>query len=101
MLMIDDIIATAGTAAEACKLVREQGAKRIILAGTHPVLCGKAVGRLAESAIDHLAVADTIPLPDPVRAKLRGLTVLTVSELLGEAIRRIHRNESVSSLFMK
>jgi ribose-phosphate pyrophosphokinase len=101
VLMIDDMIATAGTAVEACKLVRNHGAKRIILAATHGVLCGPAVDRLAYAPIDHLAVTDTIPIPEEVRARLSTLTILTVSELIGEAIRRIHRHESVSSLFMK
>jgi len=100
VLMIDDIIATAGTVLQACKLVRSQGAKRIVVAATHGVLCGPAVERLDEAPIDHLAVTDTIPVPETIRARLKNLTVLTVSELLGEAIRRIHRNESVSSLFM-
>ena len=63
VLMIDDMIATAGTAVEACKLVRKNGAKRIILAATHGVLCGPAVERLADAPIDHLAVTDTIPIP--------------------------------------
>jgi ribose-phosphate pyrophosphokinase len=101
VLMVDDIIATAGTVCEAAKLVRAHGSRRVIVAGTHPVLCGPAVERLSNAPIDHLAVTDTIPLPDSVRTRLKYLTVLSVSELLGEAIRRIHRNESVSSLFMK
>jgi ribose-phosphate pyrophosphokinase len=101
VLMIDDIIATAGTVLEACQLVRRQGARRIIVAATHGVLCGPAVQRLEQAGIDHLAVTDTIPVPEAVRSRLPSLTILTVSELLGEAIRRIHQNESVSSLFMK
>ena len=101
VLMIDDIIATAGTVVAACKLVRQHGARRIVVAATHGVLCGQAVERLAEAPIDHLVVTDTIPVSETVRGKLKNLTVLTVCELLGEAIRRIHMNESVSSLFMK
>ncbi len=101
VLMVDDIIATASTVVQASELVREHGARRIIVAATHGVLCGPAVERLADAPIDHLAVTDTIPIPEAVREKLPNLTVLSISELLGEAIRRIHRNESVSSLFMK
>ncbi len=101
VLMVDDIIATAGTVTQACGLVREYGARRVIVFATHAVLCGPAVERLAQAPIDHLAVTDTIPVSDDVRRKLPNLTVLTVGELLGEAIRRIHRHESVSSLFMK
>ena len=101
VLMVDDMIATAGTIVQATKLVRERGAKRVIISATHGVLCGPAIERLNNAEIDHLAITDTIPLRDEARQQLPNLSVLTVSELLGEAIRRIHRNESVSSLFMK
>ncbi len=101
VLMVDDIIATAGTVVRAAELVRRNGARKIIVAATHAVLCGPAVEHLSNAPIDHLAVTDTIPVPPVVRARLPNLTILTVSELLGEAIRRIHRHESVSSLFMK
>ncbi|MFH1748515.1 MAG: ribose-phosphate pyrophosphokinase [Planctomycetota bacterium] len=101
VLMIDDIIATAGTAVEACKLVRAHGARRIIVAAAHGVLCGPAVERLENAPIDHLAVTDSVNIPASVRGRLACLSILTVSELLGEAIRRIHRHESVSSLFME
>jgi ribose-phosphate pyrophosphokinase len=101
VLMVDDIIATGGTVARASELVRKNGARQIIAGATHGVLCGPAVERLAAAPIDHLAVTDTIPLAPAVREKLPNLQVLSVSELMGEAIRRIHRNESVSSLFMK
>jgi len=101
VLMIDDIIATGGTAVDACRLCRQQGARRIVVAATHGVLCGAAPQRLAEAPIDCLAVTDTIPIPPSVRARLPNLVVLSVSKLIGEAIRRIHRHESVSSLFMK
>ncbi|MGE3181665.1 MAG: ribose-phosphate diphosphokinase [Phycisphaerae bacterium] len=101
VLMIDDIIATAGTVVQACKLVRAQGAKRIIVAATHGVLCGPAVERLEKSGIDELLITDTISVSDETRQRLPNLKVLSVSSLLGEAIRRIHRNESVSSLFVK
>jgi ribose-phosphate pyrophosphokinase len=101
VLMVDDIIATAGTVVEACKMVKEHGAKKIYIAATHGVLCGPALERLASAPIDDLAITDTIPLSDAARARLPHVTVLTVSELLGEAIRRIHSQESVSSLFMR
>ena len=101
VLMVDDMIATAGTVVQAAQMVRDRGAKRVIVAATHGVLCGPAVDRLCEAPIDHLAISDTIALTEEARRRLPNLTVLTVSELLGEAIRRIHRNESVSSLFLK
>ncbi|MBL8879483.1 MAG: ribose-phosphate pyrophosphokinase [Phycisphaerales bacterium] len=100
-LMIDDMIATAGTIVQAADLVRRHGAKRIVVAATHGVLCGPAIERLEKAGIDHLAVTDTIPISAEKRGRLKNLTVLSVSELLGEAILRIHRNESVSSLFLK
>ncbi len=100
VFMVDDMIATAGTVCEAAKVVRQHGAKRIIVAATHGVLCGPALERLSAAPIDDLAVTDTIPLSDEARRRLPRVTVLSVSELLGEAIRRIHHNESVSSLFM-
>ncbi len=99
-IMVDDIIATAGTVAEGCKLVRERGANRVVVAATHGVLCGPAVQRLVDAGIDQLAITDTIPLPAGA-SRITGLQVLSVSELLGEAIRRIHHDESVSSLFLK
>ena len=101
VLMVDDMIATAGTVVQAVSIVRDRGAKRVVVTATHGVLCGPAVDRLAKAEIDYLAITDTIPLSDEARQRLPNLTVLTVSELLGEAIRRIYRNESVSSLFMK
>ncbi|MBK9127056.1 MAG: ribose-phosphate pyrophosphokinase [Phycisphaerales bacterium] len=100
VLMVDDIIATGGTIAKACELVHKHGARRIMVMATHGVLCGPAVERLAAAPIDHIAVTDTIPISDEVRRRLPKLAVLSVNELMGEAIRRIHRNESVSSLFM-
>jgi len=101
VLMIDDMIATGGTVAEAAKIVKRHGAKRVFVAATHAVLCGPAYERLEAAPLDGLMVTDTIPLPAEAFKRLPCLRVLSVAELLGEAIRRIHRNESVSSLFLK
>ena len=101
VLMIDDMIATAGTVTEAAKIVRRFGAKRVCVAATHAVLCGPAFERLEKAPIDDITVTDTIPVSEEARRRLPRMKVLSVSELLGEAIRRIHRNESVSSLFLK
>jgi ribose-phosphate pyrophosphokinase len=101
VLMVDDMIATGGTVVQAANMVRERGAKRIITTCTHPVFCGPAVERLASAPIDLIGTTDTIPIRDEAKKRLPSLRLLTVSELLGEAIRRIHCNESVSSLFMK
>ena len=102
VLMIDDMISTAGTMAEGARLVKDQGARRVFVGATHAVLSGPAVERLCGESIDEILVTDTIPIAEDTR-KILGhkLTVLSVAELLGEAIRRINRNESVSSLFLK
>ncbi len=101
VLMVDDMIATAGTICEAARLVRSFGARSVTVGATHAVLCGPAMERLSSAPIDTLTVADTIPLNDKTMFGGKKIEVLSVSELLGEAIRRIHRDESVSSLFLK
>jgi ribose-phosphate pyrophosphokinase len=98
ILMCDDMIATAGTICNAAQLVKERGAKSIVVGATHGVFAGEALKRLSEAQIEEIVVTDTIPLSEEVK-KLKNLHVLTVAELFGEAIKRIHRNESISSLF--
>lgn len=101
VLMVDDMIATAGTVCQAAVAVRQRGARSVRLAATHAVLCGPALERLGTVPIDEIVVTDTIPVDEQTRQHLNGLKVLSVAPLLGEAIRRIHRNESVSILFVK
>ena len=101
VLLFDDMITTAGTATEAIRLLREHGAKRFLVGSTHAVLAGPAVDRLASADVDWIYVTDTIALRPSVRQALPQLTVLSVSKLLGEAIRRIHLNQSVSALFQQ
>jgi len=98
ILMCDDIIATAGTICSAAKLVKQRGAKDIYIGATHGVLAGPALERLEQSPINEVVVTDTIPLTAEAR-KVAKIKVLSVAAMLGEAIKRIHRNESVSSLF--
>jgi len=100
VLMMDDMIATAGTICSAARLCREEGAKKVYVGATHGVLCGPAPERLREAPIDELVVTDTIPVAQDKVAAIGKLTVLSVAELMGEAIHRIHNDESVSSLFM-
>ncbi len=96
-LMFDDMISTAGSICGAAQKVAEAGARSIFVAATHGVLCGNAIGNLEAAPVERVVVTDTIPLA-PER-KLPKISVLSVAPLLGEAIKRIHRNESVSRLF--
>lgn len=98
VLMCDDIIATAGTLCSAAKLLKDRGAKKIYAGASHGVFAGEAVKCLAKAPIDEVVVTDTIPLSAEAK-KMSKIKVLTVSRMLGEAIKRIHRNQSVSSLF--
>ena len=99
ILMCDDIIATAGTVCTAAALVKERGAGMILVGATHGVLAPQAYKRLAQAPIDEVVITDTIPLKKEADRKIGKVKVLSVSVMLGEAIKRIHRNESVSSLF--
>ena len=96
-LMFDDMISTAGSICGAATKVAEAGAKEIYVAATHGVLCGNAIANIEAAPIKKLVITDSIPL-SPER-KLPKINVLSVAPLLGEAIKRIHRNESVSRLF--
>jgi ribose-phosphate pyrophosphokinase len=98
VLMCDDIIATAGTVCTAARLIKERGASRIYVGATHGIFAGSALECLNEAPIDEVVVTDTVPLSEEARA-LGKIKVLSVSTMLGEAIKRIHRDESVSSLF--
>lgn len=98
ILMCDDIIATAGTVCSAAKLVKQRGAKSIYVGATHGVFVPQAFERLSQSPIDEIVITDTIPLCEQAK-KLGNIKVLSVSAMLGEAIKRIYRNESVSNLF--
>jgi len=99
VMMMDDMISTAGTICSAATLCAEHGAGDIYVGATHGVLCGPAAERLKEAPITEVVVTDTIPVgPEKIEA-IGKLKVLTVAELMGEAIHRIHNDESVSSLF--
>ena len=98
-IIIDDLIATGGSICQAARVLKEKGAKDIYVAATHPVLCGAAVEKLKEAPIKKIAVTDTIPLSEDAKGLGSRIKVLTVSNLLGEAIKRIHTNTSISSMF--
>jgi len=96
-IILDDMIDTAGTLVQAANAVKAKGASRVLAAATHAVLSGKARERIANSALEEVVVTNTIP-PDGLPGGT--ITVLSVANLLGEGIRRIHENASVSSLFL-
>jgi ribose-phosphate pyrophosphokinase len=96
-LLSDDMIDTAGTMAEAARALKERGANDIYACATHALLSGPAVERLSNAPFKEIVVTNTVPVPQEKR--FAQLTVLSVDELLGRAIRYTHSNESVSSLF--
>lgn len=98
-VLVDDMIDTAGTITQAAKALVENGAKRVLAYSVHPVLSGPAIDRIEESPIDSLMVCDTISLHERARA-CEKIKLLSVAPLLGEAIRRIHMQDSVTSLFV-
>ncbi|MBI4353286.1 MAG: ribose-phosphate pyrophosphokinase [Candidatus Omnitrophica bacterium] len=97
IVIVDDLVATAGSICEAAAALKKAGALRICAAVSHPILSGPAVERIKNSPIQEFVVTDSIPL-DPAK-KHPLFKVLSVAPLLGEAIRRIHCEESVSKLF--
>jgi ribose-phosphate pyrophosphokinase len=98
-ILVDDLVDTAGTLCQAAQALKDEGAERVIAYITHPVLSGKAVERVENSALDQLVVTDTIPLGEAAR-KCKRIRVLSVAELLAETMRRIRDEESVSSLYV-
>ncbi|MDE0204911.1 MAG: ribose-phosphate pyrophosphokinase [Candidatus Tectomicrobia bacterium] len=98
VLIADDIVDTAGTLVEATTALLNAGARRVFAGAAHAVLSGPALDRIGSSGLQQLAVTDTIPL-GPKADKADRVRVLSVAPLLGEAIRRIHSDDSVSSLF--
>jgi ribose-phosphate pyrophosphokinase len=98
-VILDDMIDTAGTITNAARALHEKGAQRVLAAATHPVLSGPAVARIMASPLEEVIVTDTIPLRDEAQQTGR-FRVLSVAGLLGEAIKRIHHSDSVSSLFV-
>ena len=99
VIILDDMIDTAGTVIQAAQALEEAGATEVVVCCTHPVLSGPAIERIEGSNIKEVLVTDTIPLQENAKACKR-ITVLSVSGLLSEAVKRIYYNESVSSLFV-
>ncbi len=102
VLMFDDMISTGGTVCKAAELVMGHGAREVHVAATHAVLAGLGAQRLAQAPVSSVIVSDTIPLSDEKKRVLEDkLVVLSVGPLLGDAIRRIHENRSVSAIFRR
>ncbi|MCF8053766.1 MAG: ribose-phosphate pyrophosphokinase [Deltaproteobacteria bacterium] len=99
VLLLDDIIDTAGTVTNAAEALMKAGVRGVSVCCTHPVLSGPAMERLNQSCIEELIVTDTIPLQE-IAAKSKRIVVLSVAGLISEALSRIHSNDSVSSLFV-
>jgi ribose-phosphate pyrophosphokinase len=99
VIILDDMVDTAGTVVRAAQALLEQGALEVSVCCTHPVLSGPAIDRLEQSNLKEVIVTDTIPLHERARA-CKSIKVLSVAGLLSEAVRRIYYNDSVSSLFI-
>lgn len=97
-LILDDMADTAGTIAQAAAALKEKGARRVSAACTHAVLSGAAVETINNSVIEEMIVTNTIPLDNKVE-QCKKLTVLSIGSLLGEAVKRIHEESSISTLF--
>jgi ribose-phosphate pyrophosphokinase len=98
-IILDDMIDTAGTLTQAAGALKQNGAAAIYACATHGVLSGPAIDRLNGSVIEEVVLTDTVPLGEK-SDRTSKVKVLSVAPLLGEAIRRIHEDESVSSLFI-
>lgn len=96
-LLVDDMISTGGSIAEACRFLKDKGAKKIYICATHPVLCGNATEKLKKLPVEEIVVSDSIPIPGS--KQLDNLKVISLAPMLGECIRRINNSESVSYLF--
>jgi ribose-phosphate pyrophosphokinase len=96
-VVVEDIITTGGTVSKLATALRRQGANRVIIAATHPVLSGDAIERLRKADVEEVIVTDTVPIsPEKMDGRIK---VLSVAPLLAEAIIRVHENRSVSELF--
>jgi ribose-phosphate pyrophosphokinase len=98
-VLVDDMVDTAGTLCQAAQALKDHGAARVVAYVAHPVLSGRAVERISGSVLDEIVVTDTIPLSQPAAA-CNKIRQLGVAELLGETMRRISLDESVSSLYV-
>jgi len=96
-VLVDDMIDTAGTICEGAKILREQGARQVYACATHAVFSPPATERLSSGLFEEVIVTNSIPVPEDRR--FEQLTVLSVANIIGETIWRIHEDSSVSSMF--
>ena len=96
LFLVDDMVSTGGSIADACRILKDKGANKIFIVATHAVLCGKAVEKLNAAPVEQIIFTDTIPSGENGLDKLK---IVSVAPLLARAIDRIHRSESVSHLF--
>lgn len=96
VILVDDMVDTAGTLVKAASVLKKMGANSVMACCTHGVLSGPAFDRLSEGELDELLISDTIPLAQ----EHEKVTVLTAANIIGETIRRVHNNESVNSIFI-
>jgi len=99
-LVVDDIIDTAGTLTKSVEALKSKGAQRVLAAGVHGILSGPALQRISDSPLEAVLITNTTPVDEKLARLPDKLHPLSVAPLLGEAIRRIHENSSVSSLFV-
>lgn len=96
-ILVDDEIATGGTLVEAATFLLQHGARSVRAVATHPILCGAAVERIQQSGLEEVVVTNTVPVPPS--KQISKIKVLSVADIFGEGIRRIHHSESVGAMF--
>ncbi|MCA9112545.1 MAG: ribose-phosphate pyrophosphokinase, partial [Planctomycetaceae bacterium] len=97
VLIFDDMISTAGSIVGSVNVAKKLGAAKVYISASHGVFCGPAAERLSQAPIEEIVITDSLPIAPQMR--LPNMRMISIAPLLGEAIRRIHRNESVSYLF--
>ncbi|GHG81687.1 ribose-phosphate pyrophosphokinase [Comamonas sp. JC664] len=98
-VLVDDMVDTAGTLAQAAAALKAKGARRVVAYAVHPILSGPAIQRIQDSVLEEVVFTDTVPLSPAAQACTK-IRLLTTERLFGEAIARIHRADSLSSLFV-
>ncbi|HVE82966.1 MAG TPA: ribose-phosphate pyrophosphokinase [Myxococcales bacterium] len=98
-VLLDDMVDTAGTLCSAAAALKDKGARKVVAYAVHPVLSGPAISRIQDSAMEEIVFSDTVPLSKAAQ-ECKKIRVLSVDRLFGEAIDRIHRGDSLSSLFV-